>query len=152
MNWQTLISYAGILILGAVIGWLLHNPSKPSSEVHEVIKYETIAKTDTVTISKTRIIEKPIFTNSVFNIADSLVGDTNKVAYKVFHSVKGDSPIVSSWRIDLKPRTETIIKFITKDSIRTVVNTKYLPKPFFIDEWFYVAIVELAIVIIAIIF
>ena len=51
------------------------------------------------------------------------------------------------------PPTERIIKeTITKDSVRTITETKFISKPFFLNEWFYVSLFELVIATLVIVF
>ena len=154
MNWQRLIAY----VLGAVglmvLGWLLHSTfiPKPSTTVETKIVTDTVYTTKRIRVVETKIIEKPIYRDSIRTYADSIRGEKNEVAYNIFHSIHENKEVVSSWRVDLEPRLKTIIQYVTKDSVRTIIEAKYFPTPFFLNSWFYVSIVSMIITVLAIIF
>lgn len=156
MTWQKVILYVlgGIALI--ILGWLLHSAftPKPKVEIKETIKRDTIETVKTITITKTKVIEKIVEPKGI-SFVDSIQGNKDDVDYKIIHSISEIKELGlynSDWQVEVKPLIKNIVEYVTKDSIRTVVNTQYLTKPFFLDHWFYIALVELAVVIVAIIF
>lgn len=153
MTWQKVVLYVlgGVALI--VLGWLLNSAftPKPETEVREVVVRDTLETIRTITVAKTDTITKTI-TETGFAYVDSIKGSKDEVDYKIIHSITDIGIVLSDWRVEVKPLTKTIVEYVTKDSIRTVVNTQYLSKPFFLESWFYIALVELAVVIVAIIF
>jgi len=153
MTWQKLIAYVlgGIALI--VMGWLLHSAfiPKPTIEVKERIVYDTVRTTKTITIRNTKTDTIRI-TEKGFTYTDSLVGSKNEVSYNIQHSITKDKEILSDWKVTLEPQLKTVTQYVTKDSIRTVIQDKYLPLPFFLNTFAYISIIELAIIVLAIIF
>lgn len=152
MTWQKVVLYVlgGIALI--VLGWLLHSAftPKPTIEIKERVVRDTVETTKTITLRQTNTIYRD--TTNLQTISDSIKGTKDEVDYSIKHTLRFAEAILSDWQVEVKPLTKTIVEYVTKDSIRTVVDTKYITKPFFLNEWFYVSIVELVIVILAIIF
>lgn len=152
MSWQKLIAYAlgGIGLI--VLGWLLNSVPKPSIEVKERVIYDTVFQTKKITFTEVKSDTISRITDRKFVYADSIVGTKDDVDYQIKHTVQNDSQVLSLWKVNLEPKLKTITQYITKDSIRTIVDTKFIPQPFFLQTWFYISIVELAVIVLAIIF
>ena len=153
MTWQKLLSYVITLIVGVILGWLLisHFTPKPTTEVREVVVRDTIETVRTISVTKRDTITRTIRETGIAYV-DSIAGSKDEVDYKIIHSISDFGIVLSDWQVEVKPLVKNIVEYVTKDSIRTVVNTQYLVKPFFLDHWFYVALVELVVVVLAIIF
>ena len=153
MTWQKVIVYVlgGVALI--VLGYLLHSAftPKPTTEVREVVVRDTIETLKTITVTKRDTITRTIRETGIAYV-DSIKGTKDEVDYKIIHSITDIGIVLSDWQVEVKPLVKNIVEYVTKDSIRTVVNTQYLVKPFFLDHWFYVALVELVVVVLAIIF
>lgn len=152
MNWPKLLGFVGIFLAGAVIGWLLHAPGVPKIEIKERVKYDTVYQTQNITFTKTRIDTVLKITDSKFAYTDSIMGDTNKVKYKIQHSISNDKKLVTSWKVDLVPKLQFITRIVTRDSIQTKIEKEFYAQPWFIDSWFYMTIVTIGLLIISLIF
>ena len=143
-----------ILIAGLCVGrYIFPLIPKPTIEVKERIVKDTITVEKTIKIfetSKPQIIRDS--TQNIYSIVDSVKGTQNEVDYKIKHTTTNNNGFLSNWEINLKPLVRTIKEYVVKDSIRTIVDTKYFAKPFFMDEWFYASIIELGIIVLLIIF
>lgn len=96
-------------------------------------------------------------TKTKTTITDSISGTKSGASYKIKHTIteidKDLEKYPSSWKVDFIPPPERIIKeTVTRDSIRTITETKFVSRPFFLNEWFYVSLFELLITVLAIIF
>lgn len=156
MNWQKTILYilGGVALI--ILGYLLHSAfvPKPKVEIKETIKRDTIETVKTITITKTKVIEKIVEPKGI-SFVDSIQGNKDDVDYKIIHSISEIKELGlynSDWQVEVKPLIKNIVEYVTKDSIRTVVDTKYISKPLILNEWFYISIIELIIITLAIIF
>ena len=153
MNWQKVVLY----VLGAIalisLGYLLRSVTipKPSTIVETKIVTDTTTTVKKIYFTKTRTDTIRI-AKEKFTYADSLMGTKDEVDYKIKHSIQSDKEILNFWEVDLEPRLKTIIQYVTKDSVRTIVEAKYISTPFFMQTWFWIALLELPLIIIAIIF
>lgn len=131
-----------VLIAGLCVGrYIIPLHQKPTIETKETIVKDTVTVEKTIRIfekSKPEIIRDT--NKTICSIVDSIKGTQNEVAYKIKHTTKNLGEYFSDWEIELKPYFKTITEYITKDSIQTVVNTEYIPKPFLLDVWFYVSV------------
>lgn len=154
MNWQKLIAYilGGLALI--VLGWVLHSSfvPKPTTEIKESVRYDTVYSTKQVRVVETKVIEKPIYRDSARTYADSIKGEKNEVAYNISHSISDNKEVVSSWQVNLEPKLKTVIQYVTKDSVRTIVEAKYVSLPFFLNPYFWSSIVLVVITALAIIF
>ena len=152
MNWQKVVLY----ILGGVaiffLGYLAHSTliPKPTIVIKETVRYDTL--TTTKTISFTKVRKDTIRIPLAFTYADSIMGDTNQVKYDIKHTIQNDKEILTSWKVNLEPRFTEIIKYITKDSVRTIIEAKYISLPFFLNTYFWSSIILVVITTLAIIF
>lgn len=140
-----------ILVVGFFLGFFIRQPAKPTIEYRERIVRDTVATKEPIYIhtqSEPTIVYRD--TATIQAVYDSTSGTKDKVDYQVKYSLRlGEK---SNWDISLKPLITTITEYVTKDSIRTVVNTEYMSKPFFLDHWFYVSLVLVATTILGILF
>lgn len=154
MDWSKTVLY----ILGGIVliafGYLIHSTftPKPLIEVKERVSYDTVYQTKQVTIVKTKVIEKPIYRDSTRTYNDSIVGTKDEVGYQIQHTIKDSGEVVSVWKVNLEPKLKTVTQYITKDSIRTVVEAKYFPLPFFLNPYFWSSLILVVITALAIIF
>ena len=141
MNWQKLISYVlgGIALI--VLGWLLHSTfvPKPTTVVKETVRYDTLYQTKTVTVKETKFIDKPILKDSVRTYYDQTAGEQDSVFYNIQHWLTdGDNQkMKSDWIVNIAPHYSVIKEYITKDSVRTVVESKFVSLPFFLNPYFW---------------
>lgn len=153
MDWGKLILYilGGVALI--VLGWLLNSAftPKPSTSVIETIVRDTVKVERPIyiqTTSKPTIVYQD---TGIQALSDSVAGNENEVDYKIKYSY-WQTEGQGNWDIQLKPLIKTIREYVTKDSIQTVVQTKYIQTPFFMQTWFYISIIELVVVVLAIIF
>ena len=160
MTWQKLLSYVITLIVGVILGWLLisHFTPKPTTEVREVVVRDTTYVEKIIKDSKENTnptkVETIVDGREVRTYTDTLAGKEEGLEFKVSHTVVDDpaSSVKTFWDYEFK-QTEKIVKeYITKDSIRTVVDTRYIQAPFFINTYFYTTIAMVIITVLAIIF
>ena len=153
MTWQKLLSYVITLIVGVILGWLLisHFTPKPTTEVREVVVRDTIETLKTITVTKRDTITRTIRETGIAYV-DSIAGSKDEVDYKIIHSITDIGEVLSDWQVEVKPLTKTIVEYVTKDSIRTVVDTRYIQAPFFVNTYFYTTIAMVIITVLAIIF
>ena len=153
MTWQKLLSYVITLIVGVILGWLLisHFTPKPTTEVREVVVRDTIETLKTITVTKRDTITRTIRETGIAYV-DSIAGSKDEVDYKIIHSITDIGEVLSDWQVEVKPLTKTIVEYVTKDSIRTVVDVKYFQTPFFMNTYFYTTIAMVIITVLAIIF
>lgn len=153
---KVLIAILAIIVLtaGLLIGrYLFPSIPEPKIEVKERIITDTVKVEKTITIfQKTKPIIIKDTTGRIQTITDSIKGTKDEVDYKIKHTVFGDKEVPSDWEIELKPLTRFIKEYVVKDSIRTVVDTKYIPVPFFANTWFYSTVLFFLISIAAIVF
>ncbi len=153
MNWQKLIAYilGGVALI--VMGWLLHSTfiPKPKTEIKEVVRYDTLTTTKVIKLTETKYINRPVIKDSTRIYADSILGTKNEVDYKIKHTVQDSGKVLSFWEVKLEPKLKTIIQYVTKDSIRTVTETQFVGKPFFLDNWFYTTIVSVSLLVLSLI-
>jgi hypothetical protein len=154
MNWQKLIAYilGGVALV--VLGWLLHSAftPKPTSEVKETVKYDTVKVVKQVKFTETKYIDRYISKDSARTYVDSTMGTKSEVDYKIKHTIRDDKKVLSDWEVNLEPKINIVTKYVTKDSVRTIVEAKYYQAPFFLNTYFYTTIVTTVIAILAIIF
>lgn len=157
MNWQKVIIYilGGVALI--VLGWLLHSAfiPKPTSIVTETVKYDTTYVTKQVKVTETKVIERPIYIDSSKIYADSISGIKDETTFFVKHIILDDPNAekpISWWKLDIEPKIRTIKEYITRDSIRTVYEAKYLPTPFFLNTWFYISVALTVLTTLSIIF
>lgn len=158
-SWQKVILYVLGAIVSIALGWLLHSfyAPKPTTEVKEIVKYDTVKVVRQIKFTETKFIDRIITEKDSTrrSYIDSIMGNKNEVEYKIVHIVdipKEDYTAVSSWDVDLEPKINTITKYVTRDSIRTVVEPKYFQTPFFMNTYFYTTILAALIAVLAIIF
>ena len=153
MTWQKLLSYVITLIVGVILGWLLisHFTPKPTTEVREVVVRDTIETLKTITVTKRDTITRTIRETGIAYV-DSIAGSKDEVDYKIIHSITDVGEVLSDWQVEVKPLTKTIVEYVTKDSIRTFVDTRYIQAPFFVNTYFYTTIAMVIITVLAIIF
>ena len=153
MTWQKLLSYVITLIVGVILGWLLISrfTPKPTTEVREVVVRDTIETLKTITVTKRDTITRTIRETGIAYV-DSIAGSKDEVDYKIIHSITDIGEVLSDWQVEVKPLTKTIVEYVTKDSIRTVVDTRYIQAPFFVNTYFYTTIAMVIITVLAIIF
>lgn len=153
MTWQKLLSYVITLIVGVILGWLLisHFTPKPTTEVREVVVRDTIETVRTISVTKRDTITRTIRETGIAYV-DSIKGTKDEVDYKIIHSITDIGEVLSDWQVEVKPLTKTIVEYVTKDSIRTVVDTRYIQAPFFVNTYFYTTIAMVIITVLAIIF
>ena len=153
MTWQKVIVYVlgGVALI--VLGYLLHSAftPKPTTEVREVVVRDTIETLKTITVTKRDTITRTIRETGIAYV-DSIAGSKDEVDYKIIHSITDIGEVLSDWQVEVKPLTKTIVEYVTKDSIRTVVDTRYIQAPFFVNTYFYTTIAMVIITVLAIIF
>ena len=153
MNWQKLIAYTlgGIALI--VCGWLLHSTfiPKPTTTVETKIVTDTITTVKKIYFTKTDTITK-VISNGITTYADSIHGQQQEVDYKIKHSIRLDKETVSDWQVNLEPRLKTIVQYVTKDSVRTIVEAKYISLRFFLNPYFWSTIISVVFTALAIIF
>jgi hypothetical protein len=141
------LTYIGIFFLG-------RNSVKPPEgkvEVRETIKFDTVSVIKRIYVN--RLVEVETKGDSIKSYSDKIVGDTLDTKYEIFHSVIDSQKTIRSWwKVNIEPRFRTITKVVTRDSIQTKIDTKYLPVPWFLNNYFYVSITTTLIAILAIIF
>lgn len=129
-------------------------PDPPKTIVKEHYIYDTIfAKPKPPII----IYDTTYATRTATTFTDSTSKSEQGASVKVKHTIseidKDLEKYPSTWKVDFIAPPERIIKeIVTRDSIRTITETKYLNKPFFLNEWFYISLFELVITALAIIF
>jgi len=153
MTWQKLILYIAGGVALIVLGYLLHSAftPKPQIEVKERIVYDTLKTVKTITVTKRDTITRTIRETGIAYV-DSIEGTKDEVDYKIIHSIFDFGEVLSDWQVEVKPLIKTVTQYVTKDSIRTVVDVKYIPQPFFLNPYFYSTIVMVVITALAIIF
>lgn len=153
MTWQKVSLYVlgGVALI--VLGYLLHSAftPKPTSEVREVVVRDTVETLKTITVTKRDTITRTIRETGI-SYVDSIEGSKDEVDYKIIHSITDIGEVLSDWQVEVKPLTKTIVEYVTKDSIRTVVEVKYFQTPFFMNTYFYTTIAMVIITVLAIIF
>ncbi len=153
---KVLIAIFGAILLtaGLLIGrYLFPSIPEPKIEVKERIITDTVKVEKTITIfQKTKPVIVKDTAGNLQTIADSIEGTKDEVEYKIKHTLYGDKEIPSDWEINLKPMIKIVKEYVVKDSIQTIVDTRYIPKPFFADTWFYVSCILTVITIFALSF
>jgi len=160
VTWQKTILYLLGAIALIVLGWFINDAfeDKPKTEIKEKIIIDTLYAERN--FEKSKIAGKPkkveAITDSgtVRTYKDTLeVNEAEGFFLKVTHTtVDSNNSIDSYWDYSYKAVEKIVKEYVTKDSIRTIVDTKYLTKPFFMNEWFYISVVGFILTIIAIIF
>lgn len=151
MNKNLLYLIAGIIIiiLAFLLGWFI-KPS-PVIEPSVIVKTNTVIDTlishDTTVVNETHILKDTIYVRPDKKskwIADSVSGINNNVEYNILHKIKEDT---SQWRITLNSMAKEITRYVTRDSLKTVVKKEYVSKHFLLDEWFYISVGEFALIV-----
>jgi len=153
-DWKGVITHSLALIVGIILGYLIvsHFTPKPTSEVKETVKYDTVKVVKQVKFTETKYIDRYVSKDSARTYIDSTMGTKSEVQYKIKHTIRDDKKVLSDWEVNLEPKINVITKYITKDSVRTIVEAKYYQAPWFLNTYFYTTIIATAIAILAIIF
>lgn len=147
-----------VLLIGMFIGVFLLG--RASREI-PVAQVDSVKVVDTLEVPADPVIKKDtqyvfVFrdtTNKTITIKDSISGYQNMARYNIKYNavIPADSGKAKrDWDVWLQP---TILKFVEhKTSTVTKKELEYVSLPFFLDEWFWISIGELALVILTIIF
>ena len=157
MNWQKLLAYLGGALALITLGYLLRLSTavQPSTTVTEVIRYDTtFVSSAPVIIKETKFIEKPVLKDSTRTYYDNITGQEDSTFYNIQHWITdGDGQkVASDWIVNVDPKYRIIKEYVTRDSVRTVVETKYSALPFFLNPYFWSSLVLVVITALAIIF
>jgi len=151
-KWITItLGAIAFVVLGYLIHSAIYKPPQPKLEIKEKIIYDTVSTVKKVYFTKTDTLTK-IVSNGFTTYTDSISGQQQEVDYKIKHTLQNDKEVVSFWEVNIEPRLTTITITVTKDSIRTIVDTKYIQTPFFLNQWFFISLVSWIITVLAIIF
>lgn len=156
MNWAKLIAY----VLGGaaliVLGWVLHSTfiPKPTSTVETTVIHDTTYAKPKPPIT---IHDTTYATRDKTTITTSTSGTEQGASYKIEVAISEVDKVLekypADWKVDLLlPPPKIIKETVVRDSIRTLTETKFISKPFFLNEWFYVSLFGSVIAILIIIF
>jgi len=157
-NWQKVIVYVFAVLVFGTICFLLGRSSKTPDPPSIVIKEHFVHDTTFAKPKPPIIIHDTTYaTRDKTTFTDSTSKSESGASVKVKHTIteidKDLEKYPSYWKIDFIPPPERIIKeTVTRDSIRTITEIKFLSRPFFLNEWFYISLFELIITALAIIF
>lgn len=154
INWTYIIGGLVVIILAFFLGWFARPSDKPITIVTETVKYDTLKTEKFIDreITKTIIKTDTVYQDKAVTVyTDSLQGSENEVEYNIKHTIEDGDSVRSIWDLQIKNLVTTINQYTVKDSVQTILEYKYVSKPFFLNEWFWVSLVELVgIILIAV--
>ena len=138
MNWQKLIAYSLGGIALVVLGWLLHSTfiPKPTNTVTETVRYDTAyVDKPPIVVEDTKYIDRPVYKDSVRTYYDITSGEQDSTKYSIQHWMIDDSKskVKSDWIVYLDPIYKIVKEYITRDSVQTRTEVKYISQPFFLN-------------------
>lgn len=145
LNWTYII--LGVVILGVafLLGWFAKPSTTPKVEVKERVVYDTTETKKVVKETVTKTIEKvdTVYQDKGgFTYTDSIEGEKDGLEYKVTHTLSKSDSVYSFWDVEVKGLVETVKEYVVKDSIQTITEVEYRRTPFFLNEWFYVSLIQ----------
>lgn len=156
MTWKTIAGISAAVIFVFVVGFLLGRSSKMPDPPKTTIREHTIHDTTYVPTDPIIIHDTTNATRTKTAITSSTSGTKQGVDYKAEVTIseidKDLEKYPADWKVDFIPPPAKIIKeIVTRDSLIEKTVTKYVKPPFFLNEWFYVSLVEGVIVVLFIV-
>lgn len=153
MTWKTITGISATVIFIFVVGFLLGRssitPDAPKTKVVETTIHDTTyaPAPPPIIIRDTTYAERN--NSSITAMTSGTKHGVNYDAQVTISEIdKVQEKYQADWEVNLYLPPERLIKDITqRDSLIEKTVTKYIKPPFFLNEWFYVSLVEGVIVV-----